>query len=282
VKIETSDDGRAWAVARSDGSLFDFTQADRHAAVLSLDYPRSTRRYVRATFLGWMAADAVSNAWLTLHSETATLWQTLATVAPSRLEKDEVTNLVFDLGASHLPYTRIRLESTSTRFYRACDIESSENGTDWTFVSTQVIYRLDDEESLALIYNGAAERYVRLRVRNGQDQPLAVRQAAFDAIEQVIHFLPATAGDYTLYYGNEKAQRPTYDLGMILARRAPEEAVVIAAGPQELNPRHIGEIARGKPWSERHPELLYVTLGLAVLGMGWYCLRFLRGLKRGA
>ena len=282
VKIETSDDGRAWAVARSDGSLFDFTQADRHAAVLSLDYPPSTRRYVRATLLGWMAADAVSNAWLTLHGETATRWQTLATAAPARLEKDDVSNLTFDLGACRLPFTRIRLESTSARFYRACDVESSKNGTDWDYVSTQVIYRLDDDESLALSFTGPAERFVRLRIRNGQDQPLTVPQAAFETVEQTVRFLPDTAGDYTLYYGNEKAQLPAYDLGMILARRAPEEAVVIAAGPQELNPSHVGETPRTKPWSDRHPEVLYVTLGLAVLAMGWYCLRFLREIKRAA
>jgi hypothetical protein len=35
-----------------------------------------------------------------------------------------------------------------------------------------------------------------------------------------------------------------------------------------------------KPWTERHPEVLYVTLGLALVGMGWYCVRFLREVKR--
>src|SRR5690349_17984907 len=47
VRIETSDDGHTWAVARNDGLIFDISRADRHAAELSVDYPVSTRRYVR-------------------------------------------------------------------------------------------------------------------------------------------------------------------------------------------------------------------------------------------
>ena len=282
VKIETSDDAQSWDIARSDGSLFDFTQADRHASVLSLDYPLSKRRFVRATFLGWMREDAVESAWLTLHGESSTVSRTLATAAPARMEKDGITNLAFDLGAPHLPYTRIRIESDTARFYRACDVESSDNGKDWTYLSTQAIYRLDGDESLALSYSGLPERYVRLRLRNGEDQPLTVRQAEFDAVEQRMEFLPSTAGEYSLYYGNAKAHAPTYDLGMILAKRAPEQAVIVAAGPQELNPGYRREEPPAKPWSERHPEVLYVTLGLAVAGMGWYCVRFLREVKRAA
>ncbi|MGD0577289.1 MAG: DUF3999 family protein [Bryobacteraceae bacterium] len=282
VKIETSEDAQAWAIARSDGSVFDFTQADRHAAVLSLDYPLSTRRYVRATFIGWMHADAVASAWLTLHSETSTAWQTLATATPARVEKDGVTNLEFDLGDAHLPYARIRLDSATARFYRACDVESSDNGKDWTYLSTQAIYRLDGEESLALSYSGSCERYVRLRVHNGQDRPLAADQAAFDAVEQRLQFLPPAAGEYALYYGNSKAQAPAYDLGMILARRAPEQAIVVAAGTQRLTPDYRPPEPPAKPWSERHMEVLYVTLGLALAGMGWYCVRLLRAVKRAA
>jgi hypothetical protein len=279
VRIETSDDAQAWAIARSDGAVFDFSQADRHADVLSVDYPQSTRRYVRATFLGWMRPDAVTGAWLVQRAETRTTWQTLATLTPSRAEEDGFTNLVFDLGAPHLPYARIRLDGDTPQFYRACDVESSANGKDWAYVSTQAIYRLSGDESLALSFFGPHERYVRLRVRNGQDRPLAVRQAAFDAVEQRLRFLPQATGEYTLYYGNPKASAPVYDLGMILAKRAPEQEIVLAAGPQGLTPDYRPD-EPVKPWTERHPEVLYVTLGLALVGMGWYCVRFLREVKR--
>jgi hypothetical protein len=281
VKIETSEDGHNWDIARSDGSVFDFSQADRHADVLSVDYPLSTRRYVRATFIGWMRTNAVTLAWLTQYGESETVWQTLATLTPSRIEADGVTNLVFDLGAPHLPYTRIRLDSDAAQFYRACELGSSADGKAWTYVATQTIYRLKGDESLTLSFPGRQERYVRVRIRNGQDRPIAVRQATFEAVQQRLRFLPQTPGAYTLYYGNPKVQAPVYDLGMILAKRAPEQEIVLAAGPQGLTPDYRPD-EPVKPWSERHPEVLYVTLGLALVGMGWYCVRFLREVKRAA
>jgi hypothetical protein len=262
--------------------VFDFTEAGRHTAVLSLDYPLSTRRFIRATFLGWMRADAVSNAWVTQYGETRTAWQTLATVTPSRIEKDDVTVLTFDFGTTRLPFSRIRLDSGTPRFYRICDIESSEIGKDWTFISTQAIYRLDGEESLALSYSGMPERFLRLSVRNGQDQRLSVRQVALDTVEQRLKFLPSATGRYVLYYGNPKAQAPSYDLAMILSRRAPEDTLLITAGSTQLNPEYHPDAPPAKPWSERHPEILYAILGLAVAGMVWYCVRFLRSVKRAA
>jgi hypothetical protein len=281
VKIETSEDGRSWAVARSDGSIFDFSEAGRHAEMLSLDYPLSTRRYVRATFMGWTHTDAVTGAWLMQRVESRTAWQTLATAAPVRGEKDGVTNLVFDLGVAHLPYARILLDSGEAQFYRACDVESSADGKSWNYISTQALYRLRDDESLALSYAGPHERYVRLRVRNGQDRPIAVRQASFDAVEQRVRFLPQIAREYTLYYGNPKARTPAYDLGIILSKRPPEQEIVLGAGPQSVTPGYRPDVP-AKPWSERHPEVLYVTLALAIAGMGWYCVRFLRDVKRSA
>lgn len=281
MKIETSEDGRLWAIERTDGSIFDFSETGRHAEMLNLDYPLSTRRYVRATFTGWTRTDAVTGAWLTQRVESRTAWQTLATLTPSRVEDNGVTNLVFDLGVSHLPYARILLDAGAARFYRACDVESSADGKSWNYVSTQALYRLRDDESLALSYAGPHERYVRLRVRNGEDQPVTVRQAEFDAVEQRVRFLPQVAGEYTLYYGNPKARTPSYDLGIILSKRPPEREIVLTAGAQTVTPGYQPDVP-AKPWSESHPEVLYVTLALAIAGMGWYCLRFLRNVKRSA
>ena len=281
VKVETSDDGHAWDVARPDGSIFDFSQGDRHVDVLTVDYPLSTRRYVRATFIGWMRPNAVSLAWLTQHGQSETVWQPLATVAPARVEDGEVTNLVFDLGAPHLPYARIRLDSDTPQFYRGCDVQSSADGRAWTYVTTQTLYRLKGDESLTLNFPGSPQRYVRVRVRNGQDRPIAIRQATFETVQQRLKFLPQVPGQYTLYYGNPKALAPVYDLGMILTKRAPEQELVSAAGPQRLTTGYRPD-EPVKPWSERHPAMLYVTLGLALAGMGWYCVRFLREVKKTA
>src|SRR5262249_38718729 len=60
VRIETSGDNRVWSVTREDGYIFDFTQSDKKFSVLTVDYPVSTRRFVRATIFGWSDPGAVT------------------------------------------------------------------------------------------------------------------------------------------------------------------------------------------------------------------------------
>jgi hypothetical protein len=69
VRIETGDDNRSWVIARNDGYIFDFSQSDRHVALLSVDYPTSTKRYVRATIFGWIKTSAVRQVWSAFHHE---------------------------------------------------------------------------------------------------------------------------------------------------------------------------------------------------------------------
>jgi Protein of unknown function (DUF3999) len=67
VRIETSDDARHWAIARSDGLIFDIATTSRDASDLTIDYPVSTRRYVRLTIPGWRDPAYLASAWLTFY-----------------------------------------------------------------------------------------------------------------------------------------------------------------------------------------------------------------------
>ena len=280
VAIEISEDGRRWAVARADGYVFDFSQGDRRVSVLTVDYPVSTRRYVRATFYGWLRTDAVSAAWLTLWQERPSRWQTIATVQPARTEDERTSLLVLDLGADRLPHSRMRLETGAAPFYRACDIESSPDRKDWRYVAGAVLYRFADEESPPLEFPEQRDRYLRLRIFNGDDRPAPVRSVTFETVERRVKFLPAAAGEYWLYYGNPEVTAPTYDLGTILARKSPSPEVVLAAAAEQPNPAYRPPIPPLKPWSERHPEVLYGTLAAAILGMGYVTVRLLKVVKR--
>lgn len=280
VGIEISEDGRRWALARADGYVFDFSQGDRHVSVLSVDYPVSTRRFVRATFFGWQRTDAVAGAWLTNWQERPPRWQTIATVEPARTEDQRASLLVFDLGADRLPRSRLRLETGAAPFYRACDIESSPDRKDWRYVAGAVLYRFADEESPTLEFAEQHDRYLRLRIFNGDDRPVPVRSVTFEAVERRVKFLPAAAGEYWLYYGNPEAKPPTYDLGTVLARRSPAPEVLLAAASEQRNPAYRPPPPPLKPWSERHPEVLYGTLAAAILGMGYVTVRLLRSVKR--
>jgi hypothetical protein len=280
VRIETSTDGRAWALAREDGHIFDFTQDGLQVSVLSVDYSLSTRRYVRATFPGWTGINAAGSVWLAHREESPAVWQVVGVQTPARTEQDGNSLLVVDLGSDRLPVSRVTLDTFGPQFRRACEVESSEDRKHWEHVAQGVIYRFADEASSSIRFPEQHRRYLRVRILNGDDKPVAVGKITLETIERRLKFRPDTAGDYSLYAGNPAARPPVYDLAAILGREAGTPELVLTASAEQGNPSYHPPPAPVKPWSERHPALLYGTLAAAILGMGWVIVRFLASIRR--
>ncbi len=278
VRIETSDDARRWSIARREGYIFDFTHDGRKIADLAVDYPVSTRRYIRITVLGWKDASAVTGAWVSYRSERQAERDVLAALVPQTAEdaKAGATLLTLDAGAEGLPYDRVRIETAAPRFHRAVEIESSEDGRDWTYRASGVISRIGSDESLSVDVLVYYQRYLRLRIFHHDDQPIGVSKVYLEALARRVRFESNAAGDVWLYYGNPEAKAPVYDLPVVLASQAPATEAAAALGPEQANPIYRPPPPPRKPWSERHPVILYVTLAVAVLGLGGASLLMLR------
>jgi len=275
VLVETSDDAQHWAKARDDGFIFDFSEGDRHAAVLTVEYPVSTRRFVRVTIMGWSTPTDLTSAWLTYHSETSGVRDVLATISPGVSEdaKEQTSTWIADIGFGGLPHDRLQLEVGPGLFYRSVEIESSRDAKSWLYVGQGTISRTADSEFLTLGFPEQWERYLRLRVHNGDNAPLSVRRVSLSAYRRVIKFPSNAAGQYWLYCGNPEAKRPSYDFAQVMPAGAQTEEA--APGAEEANPAYLPPVEPQKPWSDRHPQVLYGVLALAVLGMGYVAVRFL-------
>ena len=83
----------------------------------------------------------------------------------------------------------------------------------------------------------------------------------------------------TAAFGNPKAHTPSYDLAMVLAKRTLDSAVSVTAEGRQENPGYKAPEPPVKPLSERNPLLLYGVLGVAVLGIGYFTLRFMQSVK---
>jgi hypothetical protein len=277
VRIETSDDNRFWLIAREDGYIFDFTQGDHKLSVLTVDYPVSTRRYVRATIFGWTNTDAMTSAWSSFRVERAAERYILDAITPERSEDPETRSslLKLDLGQAGLPHSQVRLEAGHSDFHRAVELESSDDAKTWRVVTRGTIFQVPGEQSLAISYPERHDRYLRLRIFNGDNRPAPVLRVYVETLKRVFKFLPPSAGDVWLYYGNPEARPPVYDLAAILSRQAPAQETSPIVGEWMINPDYRTPPGQEKPWSERHPALLYGVLGLAVVGMGLVTVRFL-------
>jgi Protein of unknown function (DUF3999) len=281
VRVETSEDGHSWAVARDDGYIFDFSQGDRHMALLTVDYPPSTMRYARVTVFGWMKTGTVSQAWAAYRNELPAERDVMDTVVPQRTEDPETKSslLLIDLKQAGVPYDRVRLESDS-RYYRAAELETSKDGKDWRFAASGTIFQTANEPSPGLTFGERHERYLRLRIFNGDDKPIPVKDVVIEATARLLKFaLTSNAGPFYLFTGNPDAKAPFYDFAAILAREAPQPEVrAVLLAPAD-NPGYRPPPPPVKPWSERYPQLLYATLAIAILFMGYITVRFLFKVK---
>jgi hypothetical protein len=279
VRIETSEDGHHWSIARDDGYIFDFSQGDQKVSVLQVAYPSSTRRFVRVTIFGWSDPKFVESAALMHLERQPDKRETIARFDKPQRGEDAPTRstlVTLDLGFSGLPHDQAQLDVTpGDLFYRAVEVESSQNGKDWYRVGSGVIERTADREDLVLDFPEQWDRYLRLRILNADDQPLRVSGISLLACERALRFPAKAAGTYWLYFGNAEARTPSYDLALVLPKQAVEDAPLASFGSAEPNPAYRAPVAPDKPWSDRHPGILYSVLGIAILGMGYLTMRLL-------
>jgi hypothetical protein len=117
----------------------------------------------------------------------------------------------------------------------------------------------------------ASASTVRLTIQNGDDAPLALHDITLEMRERQVCFLRKANTSYTLRYGDPSLGPPQYDLTPIEAAAA-DASVSTLGAERALTP----ETAAGRPFTERHPVLLWVALILVVGTLGIVALRSAR------
>ncbi|HEY3990353.1 MAG TPA: DUF3999 family protein [Acidobacteriaceae bacterium] len=109
---------------------------------------------------------------------------------------------------------------------------------------------------------------VRLTIQNGDDAPLVLHGITLEMRERQACFLRKANASYVLRYGDPALGAPQYDLSPIEAATA--NASVSTLGEERaLAPGAAAE----RPFTERHPVLLWVALILVVGTLGVVALR---------
>jgi hypothetical protein len=276
VRIETSQDGVEWALARGDGAIFNFSQDGREFESNIVEYPVSTRPYLRVTIPGWMKTGDFTAAIVEHKEPQPPAYEVFSRLVPQIAEDPSTrsTLVTVDQGASGLPVSRMQVQVLTLRFQRAVVVETSGDGNNWQYSGQHVIA----PESLALPVSGA-QRWIRLRIYNRDDESVKIGKLILEGLVSRIKFLAPDEGPYWLYYGNPAASRAReYDLGAVLANGSFRE-VKTPFGNPENNPAYHPPAGPKKPWSEEHPAILYTVLGGAVLALGIATLRFAARLR---
>jgi hypothetical protein len=136
--------------------------------------------------------------------------------------------------------------------------------------------RIDCEQTSLPVRLAGAGTY-RIVVHNGDDTPLKIVSANLQQYERRIYFDADTGAQLRLYYGDDQLESPVYDYTKFFQKDA--GAAQLQFEPEALNAVYSAR-PDARPWSERHPSVLWVAIIAAVLIMGTIAFRSLKSPAR--
>jgi len=109
-----------------------------------------------------------------------------------------------------------------------------------------------------------------IAIENGDDAPLRLESVRLQMLERDLCFEAEANGVYALYYGDPALAAPRYDYAALFAPQA--DASQLAAGPEAPNPAYQPR-PDARPFTERHPALLWAALAIVIALLGAIALR---------
>jgi len=125
-----------------------------------------------------------------------------------------------------------------------------------------------DSEQTTLDLNGMTPEILKVIIHNGDDPPLKTTGVRLQQYQRRIYFNSASAP--RIYYGDEKLSAPEYDYAKLFQKDA--RAAQAELGPEQTNTAYTGRPDE-RPWSERHPALLWIAVIAAVVILGAMALK---------
>ena len=107
-------------------------------------------------------------------------------------------------------------------------------------------------------------------IDNGDDAPLRPALVRLLMLERDVCFDAAPGAAYTLYYGDSAVSSPRYDYAALFAPQS--DAARVTAGPEQPN-REYQPRPDDRPFTERHPALLWIALVAVIAILGVIALR---------
>lgn len=286
VEVEASGDGNKWFLIKkaSEGPLIYDYSLDFKSQATTVNYPSSTYRFLRLRILDNLSKPIKVTGATTFNNLLIGAREVrLKPVILSTKQEKQDTQIVLDLGARGIPNNQILLNTDAGNFNRQVVFEGSNDSSKWVPLGGDVVfnYKTDkfSDSKLFVTYPESNLRYVKLTVKNHDDQPIAF--AGFEVVGNLRRVLfPVKAGQtYRLYYNNSGARLPEYDLQSYLQYLNTESPLSAVLSSQENNPSFVEEKVPEKPITERYPYLLSLVLGIAVLVLGTMVFKLLRQVK---
>lgn len=277
AKIEGQDDphGKKWATL-GDSILYELS-AEKLGSNSTLRLPVSTFKYLRITIDGPVKPKEVQGASTELGNGRPPAYLLVpASLRQDRSGKDTV--YIFNVNGK-TPSNRIvfNIDQAQGNFWRSVEVRGEKD----SWLGAGEINRVHvvrngrkiDSENYGVPISLIGQKEIRVVVHNGDDAPLRITSVSLQQYERRIYFDSPAHTQLMLYYGDEKLQGPEYDYARLF--QADNKAIAATLGAETTNTAYTGR-PDDRPWSERHPVVLWGAIVAAVLVLGGLALRSLK------
>lgn len=283
VEVAASDDAHLWRIVKSRAPISRFRRENLEGTQ-TLRFSENNARYLRlriqepgrqfpVTGVEVFSSPASANG----QSSSRPALPLSNPLAPDSSSPASQTQWTVDLDSDHVPVAQLQFQTTQPEFFRAVRFLASPDAREWQPAGGGEIYRyaVGDkiEESLAVPISGLwGPRYLRIEILNQNDAPLSAPSLSLFLPSRFLIFEPHANRSYRLIYGDARAPAPVYDFARTLHLPANFLPASATLGAEEFTSNY----ADPRPFTERHPSLLWIALALAVLVLGFAALRALR------
>jgi len=280
AEVALSDDGKTWRIVESRAPIARFRKRAVEGTQ-TVSFQGLSSRYIRVRIFDAPQQFSVSGLTVLREESRPTSFAEVPQ-AFQLANSDDTTETAWTtrLSASRVPVSRLTFTTDTKEFYRAVRISGSDDGKIWNYRGSGVIFRYKQgskiRESLSVDFPEWPENLLlRVDVINGNDQPLHNAQLSLLAVPRALVFKPQTNASYRLLYGDERAAPPQYDLGRYMnadPTASKPTYLSLSLGAEEVTSNYRDP----RPFSEQHPEVLWIALGIAIVLIGLTALKTLR------
>jgi hypothetical protein len=270
-------------------TIFDLT-AQKLGRSTVLHLPQSNFRYLYFGIAGPVKPEDVDG--LSVERVPARVQYVMVAATDQVTQKNHKTILHFQVPA-HVPVERIvfvpqpepknfsrsatvsvrAIAQTPQRTDEAMPSPVETSGTLLRLHAVQEGHRIDEErlavDAPIMDFGGAASRWT-VTIDNGDDVPLTLETVRLEMAERQLCFDAVPGAAYALFYGDATLSAPRYDYATLFA--PDPNGIVATMGPERANPEYEAR-PDTRPFTERHPALLWVALLLVILVLGVVALR---------
>lgn len=275
VRVDGQDDlhGTHWATLLNS-IIYDLSE-DNLGDNTTLRLPLTSYKYLRVSLEGPVKPSDIEGASAAIKEEEKQIWQGVGgSPKPEQQGKDTV--FTFSI-PRNVPLDRLEfsLDPAQPNFRREIELQDEKkiplrSGEISRVHMVRHGQKIDSEQT-SLDLDGITPETLRVVIHNGDDPPLKISSVQLQQYQRRIYFTSASAPQ--LYYGDEKLDSPEYDYAKLFQKD--DRAAQVELGHEQNNDAYTGRPDE-RPWTERHPAILWIAIIAAVLILGAMALRSMK------